>query len=119
MFDTILAELQKICLSAAGAAITALVVYLFAWLRTYLGIKESDSNEAEIRNAALTEAGKLVTTGQINNSEALADSVAKIVKDLNGPVKEEGYDSVDLKDMILGAAAMVFPPAGLLKNFIK
>jgi hypothetical protein len=34
-------------------------------------------------------------------------------------IKEEGYDSVDIKDMILGAAATVFPPAALLKLFIK
>jgi hypothetical protein len=119
MFDTILAELQKICLSAAGAAITALVVYLFAWLRTYLGIKESDSNESEIRNAALTEAGKLVTTGKLDNPEALTEAVTKIISDLNGPVKAEGYNSIDVKDMILGAAATVFPPAALLKMFIK
>jgi hypothetical protein len=119
MLDTVLAEIQKVCLSAAGAAITALVVYMFAWLRTYLGIKESDSNEAEIRNAALTEAGKLITTGKINDSDALHEAVTKVIKDLNPVVKAEGYDSIDVKDMILGAAATFFPPAGLLKNLIK
>jgi hypothetical protein len=117
--EGILTQLQTICISAAGAAITALVVYLFNWMRTYLGIVESDSNEKEIRNAALTEAGKLITIGKINDQEAIIDAVAKIVKDLNAPVKEEGYDSVDIKDMILGAAATFFPPAGLLKNLIK
>jgi hypothetical protein len=119
MFDTILAELQKICLSAAGAAITALVLYLFTWLRAYLGIKESDSNEAEIRNAALTEAGKLITTGKINDPEALTQAVEKVIKDLGPVVKAEEYTVPDVKDMILGAAATFFPPAGLLKNILK
>jgi hypothetical protein len=117
--DSILGELQKIVIIAMGTAITALVGFAFKWLRDYLGIVESDSNEKEIRNAALTEAGKLVVTGKINDQEALVDAVAKIVKDLNGPVKEEGYDSFDLKDMVLGAAATFFPPAGLIKNILK
>jgi len=117
--EGILSQLQTICVSAAGAAITALVVYAFTWLRDYLGIIESDSNEKEIRNAALTEAGKLITTGKLDDPEALLDSVRKIVSDLQPVVKEEGYDSVDIKDMILGAAATVFPPAALLKLFIK
>jgi hypothetical protein len=115
MFDTLLGELQKVCLSAAGAAITALVVYLFAWLRTWLGIKESDSNEAEIRNAALTEAGKLVTTGKIEDPQALLDATAKIIADLAPAVKAEEYTANDIKDMVVGAAATFFPPAALLK----
>jgi len=34
-------------------------------------------------------------------------------------VKEEGYDAADIKDMIIGAAATVFPPAALLKLIVK
>ena len=113
--EGILSQLQTICISAAGAAVTALVIYLFTWLRTFLNIKESDSNEAEIRNAALTEAGKLVTTGKIDDPAALVNAVEKIIADLNPVIKAEGYESPDIKDMILGAAATVFPPAGLLK----
>jgi hypothetical protein len=117
--ESILNEIQSICLSAAGAAITALVVYMFSWLRTYLGIKESDSNEAEIRNAAQTEAGKLITTGKINDPEALTEAVTKIIADLAPVITVEGYKAPDIKDMVLGAAATFFPPAGLLKNFLK
>jgi hypothetical protein len=117
--EGILSQLQTICVSAAGAAITALIVYAFTWLREYLGIIESDSNEKEIRNAALTEAGKLITTGKLDDPQELLNSVSKIIADLHTPIKEEGYDSVDIKDMILGAAATVFPPAALLKLFIK
>jgi hypothetical protein len=117
--DDMLRQLQEICLSAAGLAVTALVVYLFTWLRTFLGIKESDSNESEIRRAAVTEAGKLITTGKITDPQAVLDSASKILVDLKTPIKEEGYNSIDIKDMILGAASIAFPPAGLLKNLIK
>lgn len=113
--ENILGEIQTICVSAAGAAITALVLYLFAWLRTWLGIKESDSNEAEIRNAALTEAGKLVLTGKFADEKAITEAVTKVISDLGTVVTAEKYDTVDIKDMIIGAAATFFPPAGLLK----
>jgi hypothetical protein len=117
--EDMLRQLQEICLSAAGLAITALVVYMFTWLRTFLGIKESDSNENVIRRAAVTEAGKLITTGKINDSQAVLESVSKVVADVLPAVKAEGYNSIDIKDMILGAASIAFPPAGLLKNFLK
>ena len=58
--DHILIQLQELAITCMGAAVTALCAYAFTWLRTYLGIKESASNETEIRNAAITEAGKLL-----------------------------------------------------------
>jgi hypothetical protein len=116
--ESILGEIQSICISAAGAAVTALVAYMFNWLRTYLEIKESDSNEAEIRNAAMTEAGKLVQEGKIANPEAVLESATKIISDLLPAIKAEDYNTTDIKDMIIGAAATFFPPAGLLK-FLK
>lgn len=117
--DSILSELQTIAVTCAGAAVTALCAYLFNWLRAYLGIKESDSNEEAIRRAALTEAGKLVVSGNIGDPGWIAESAAKVISDLRPAVKAEGYDTADIKDMILGAAATVFPPAGLLKMIMK
>jgi hypothetical protein len=38
-----------------------------------------------------------------------------VAADLKPQVKAEGYDTGDIKDMIIGAAATVFPPANLLK----
>jgi hypothetical protein len=113
--ETILDDLQRIVLTAAGAAATALCLYVFAWLRAYLGIKESDSNEEAIRRAAETEAGKLVTQGRIDDPQALLGAAAKVIADLQPQVKAEGYDTGDIKDMIIGAASTVFPPAALLK----
>ena len=117
--DNILGEIQTICISAAGAAATALILYLFNWLRTYLGIQKSDSNEEAIRRAATTEAGKLITEGNLMDQKAVTEAAIKIITDLAPQVKAEQYNSIDVKDMILGAAATFFPPAGLLKNFIK
>jgi hypothetical protein len=113
--EPILDDLQRIILSAAGAAVTALCLYAFAWLRTYLGIKESDDNEGAIRRAAKTEAGKLLQTNTLNDPDKLAEAVRKVVADLKPQVKAEGYDGSDIKDMIIGAAATIFPPANLLK----
>jgi hypothetical protein len=117
--EAIFAEIQTLVTTCAAAAVTALCVYAMNWLRTYLGIKESDSNEEAIRRAALTEAGKLVQTGAIADPDKLAEAVRKVVADLKPQVKAEGYDTGDIKDMIIGAAATVFPPAALLKLFIK
>jgi hypothetical protein len=108
--ESVLGDLQRIITTAAMAAVTALVVYVFTWLKTYLGIVESDSNENEIRRAALTEAGKLVAQGKIDDPQALISSAAKVTADLLPAVQAEGYEQTDIKDMILGAAA------GLLKN---
>lgn len=119
MLQQLLTEIQTVCISAAGAAVTALVIYLFAWLRTFLGIKESDSNEAEIRNAALTEAGKLVVTGKLDDPDALVEAVTKVISDLGPVITAEEYTTPDIKDMILGAAATFFPPAALIKTIIK
>ena len=113
--EPILDDLQRIVLTAAGAAVTLLCGYAFTWLRTYLGIKESDDNEGAIRRAAQTEAGKLVVQGKIDDPQALLGAAAKVAADLKPQVKAEGYDTGDIKDMIIGAAATVFPPANLLK----
>jgi hypothetical protein len=117
--ESLLSELQTVLVTVASAAITALCVYAINWLRTYLGIKESDSNEEAIRRAAETEAGKLLQTNAIGDPTALAEAVRKVVADLKPQVKAEGYDNVDIADMIIGAAGIVFPPANLLKLFIK
>lgn len=113
--ESLFTELQTLITTLAAAAVTALSAYAIAWLRAKLGIEESDSNEAEIRRAALTEAGKLVTQGKIDDPNALLSAAAKVVADLQPAVKAEGYDTSDVKDMIIGAAATLFPPAGLLK----
>jgi hypothetical protein len=113
--ESILLELQTLLTTLAAAAATALCLYAMNWLRTFLGIKASDSNEEAIRRAALTEAGKLVTQGKIDDPNALLSAAAKVVADLQPQVKAEGYDASDIKDMIIGAAGIVFPPANLLK----
>jgi hypothetical protein len=113
--ESILGELQALAITCMGAAVTALCAYAFNWLRTKLGIEESVSNEGEIRRAALTEAGKLVVQGKLDDSQAVITAAAKVLADLQPQVKAEGYEAVDIKDMIIGAAATFFPPAGLLK----
>jgi hypothetical protein len=113
--ESLLSELQTVLITVASAAVTALCAYAIKWLRDFLGIKESDSNEEAIRRAALTEAGKLVAQGKIDDPQALLNSAAKITADLLPAVKAEGYDASDLKDMIIGAAGIAFPPANLLK----
>ena len=113
--DSILNEVQTLITTLAAAAVTALSVYAINWLRTVLGIEKSDSNEEAIRRAALTEAGKLVQIGAIDDPQRLLESATKIIADLHPQVKAEGYNTGDVKDMIIGAAATVFPPAGLLK----
>ena len=113
--ENLLSELQTVLVTLATAAVTALCAYAIKWLRDFLGIKESDSNEAAIRNAALTEAGKLVTQGKIDDPNALTSAASKVISDLGPQVKAEGYNASDVKDMIIGAAALAFPPANLLK----
>jgi hypothetical protein len=113
--ESLLAELQSILTTVAAAAITALCAYAIKWLRDKLGIEESDSNEGEIRRAALTEAGKLVVQGKIDDPQRLLESAGKIIADLHPAVEAEGYDAGDIKDMVIGAAATFFPPAALLK----
>ena len=105
--ESILNELQTLLITIACAAVTGLCLYAMSWLRDILGIKESDSNEEAIRRAALTEAGKLVAQGKINDPNALMSAAAKVISDLNPQVKAEGYDASDVKDMIIGASAMV------------
>jgi hypothetical protein len=113
--ESVLAELQTGLTALAAAAITALCAYVFTWLRAKLGIEKSESNEEAIRRAALTEAGKLMQIGAIDDPQRLLESAGKVIADLQPQVKAEGYDTADIKDMIIGAAATVFPPANLLK----
>lgn len=113
--EGILNEIQTFVSTIAYAAVAALCAYAFSWLREKMGIEKSESNEEAIRRAALTEAGKLIQTGEISSPDYLAQSAAKIIADLHTEVKEEGYDPIDVKDMIIGAAATVFPPVNLLK----
>ena len=117
--DSLLNELMKVFATVAAAALTALSAYAIKWLHDKLGIEESDSNEKEIRNAAATEAGKLIVEGKINDQQAVLEAAAKVISDLLPAVKAEGYNTTDIKDMIIGAAGIVFPPANLLKMFIK
>lgn len=117
MLETALGDVERLAITLAGAAVTALCAYLFKILRSLLGVVESDSNEGEIRRAALTEAGRLVVQGKIDDAGALINAAAKVAADLPAAVKAEGYDGSDIKDMIIGAAATVFPPAALLKLF--
>lgn len=119
MFTNILNELQTILITAASAAVTALCVYVFTWLRTYLGIVESDSNENEVRRAAETEAGILIKQDAIMDPMKVAEAAAKIIADLPNATKSEGYEIGDVKDMIIGAAGLVFPPAAILGKLIK
>ena len=116
--DSLLTQLQELAITCMGAAVTALCGYAFLWLRTKLGIEESDSNETEIRNAALTEAGKLLQQGKITDPQAVLESAAKIIGDLHPAVSAENYNTEDIKDMIIGAAGLVLPPANFLK-FLK
>lgn len=113
--ENILAELQTIVFTIAAAAITALAAYAINWLRAFLDIKESDSNEEAIRRAATTEAGKLVAQGKIADPNALLEAAGKVIADLHPQVEAERYDASDIKDMIIGAAGTFFPPANLLK----
>lgn len=113
--DSVLGELQSLAVTIAGAAVTAFLAWLFSALRRYLGVKESDANEEAIRRAAATEAGKLIQTGMIVDPDRIAESASKVIADLHHQVSEEGYNSLDIKDMIIGAAATFFPPASLLK----
>ena len=119
MMEAIFNEIQTLVTTCAAAAVTALCVYAMNWLRAYLGIKESDANEEAIRRAAETEAGKLLQTGAIADPEQVMLSAAKVIADLSSQVKDEGYNSGDVKDMIIGAAGLVFPPANLLKLIVK
>ena len=112
-------EIQTLVLTCAGAAVTALCLFAMNWLREKIGIEKSDSNEEAIRRAALTEAGKLVVQGKLDDPQAVITAAAKVTADLLPAVQAERYDTADIKDMIIGAAATVFPPAGLLKLIVK
>lgn len=103
--DALLTELQHVLTIAATLAVTALCGFIMAWLRKVLGVIESDSNEGEVRRAALTEAGKLLQSNLLNDPQALGVAADKIIGDLLPAVKAEGYSRVDIKDMIVGAAA--------------
>ena len=115
VMESLLSELQTVLTTLAAAAVTALCVYAINWLREKLGIEKSDSNEEAIRRAATTEAGKLIQIGAIDDPQRILESATKLIADLQPQVKAEGYTTTDIKDMIIGAAGIVFPPANLLK----
>lgn len=102
MFASLLDEIQRILTPLALAAFTGFIAWLFVALRQWFGIEESVANEEAIRRAAETEAGKLVASGATDAS-SVALAAAKIVADLSHEVDAEGYNKLDIGDMILGA----------------
>lgn len=98
----------------ADAAITAGIGVGVVILKQYTGIQISDANEASIRRAATTEAGKLIATGKLDTPQAVAASASKVLSDLPVAVKAEGYTHTDVTDMIVGAASIVYPPLGAI-----
>jgi hypothetical protein len=100
--------------AVADAAITAGIGIGVVLLKQYTGVQISDANEAAIRRAATTEAGKLITTGKLDTPQAIAASASKVLTDLPAEVKSEGYTHADVTDMIVGAASIAFPPLGAI-----
>lgn len=88
----------------AGVGVGATLLY------RYTGVQISAANEDAIRNAATTEAGKLLTLGSNVTPAAAATAAMKVVSDLPAEVKAEGYTHADVTDMILGAASTNTPP---------
>jgi hypothetical protein len=96
--------------SIADAAITAGIGIGVVILKQYTGIQISDANEAAIRRAATTEAGKLLSTGTAITPATVATGASKVIADLPAEVKSEGYTHTDVADMIVGAASIAVPP---------
>ena len=94
----------------ADAAITAGIGAGVVILKQYTGIQISDANEAAIRRAATTEAGKLLSTGAVVTTTNVAASASKVLADLPNEIKSEGYTHTDVADMIIGAATIAVPP---------
>jgi hypothetical protein len=102
--------LQQVLSSAATVAIGVAVPVGIAVFTHYTGISVSTQNEASIRAAATTEAGKLITMGTPVTPATVAAGASKVLSDLAPQIKAEGYTHDDVKDMIIGAAATVAPP---------
>jgi hypothetical protein len=119
MMDNLLTEIQNILMPIFLAVATAFVGYLFNVVREWLGLEKSEANEEAIRRAAETEAGVLIKFDAIDDPVKLAAAAAKIIADLPEQVRDEEYDMGDIKDMILGAAGLIFPPAKILGGFLK
>jgi hypothetical protein len=119
MLNSLLDEAQRILMPIAMAAFTGFILYLFNVVREWLGLEKSEANEEAIRRAAETEAGVLIKLDALDDPAKLAAAAAKIIADLPKQVTEEKYNPTDIKDMILGAAGLVFPPAKILGSFLK
>jgi hypothetical protein len=94
----------------ADVAITAGIGIGSILLKQYTGVQISDANEAAIRRAATTEAGKLLSTGTAITPATVATGASKVIADLPAEVKSEGYTHTDVADMIVGAASIAVPP---------
>jgi hypothetical protein len=92
------------------------VVAGVALVKQYTGIQISAANEDAIRNAATTEAGKLLTLGSPITPQAAATAAVKVLTDLPNQVKAENYNHNDITDMILGAASTSTPPPPPMVN---
>lgn len=99
-----LSFLTPVLQDLATAAVTAGIGYGCVLLKSYTGVTISDANEAAIRRAAVTEAGKLISLGLSGNQSSIMSSATKIMNDLPNQVKAEGYTDRDIQDMITGAA---------------
>lgn len=119
MLNSLLDEAQRILMPIALAAFTGFIIYAFDVLRTWLGIEKSEANEEAIRRAAETEAGVLIQLNALDDPIKLTEAATKIIHDLSKQVKAEEYDKNDIKDMILGAAGLVFPPAKIIGSLLK
>lgn len=111
--------LQPIALSVASFAITAGVAVGSAMITKYTGITVSAANEQAIRNAANTEAGKMIALGNPVTPLNVGPAAAKVINDLPKEVKAEGYTHSDVADMIIGAAAIPFPAIGIAAPILK
>jgi hypothetical protein len=107
---------QPLFVSLASVAITAGVGIGSTLLYRYTGVKISAANEDAIRNAATTEAGKLLTLGSPITPQAAATAAVKVLTDLPNQVKAENYNHNDITDMILGAASTNTPPPSPMVN---
>jgi hypothetical protein len=111
--------LQPFLTAIATAAVPAGITFACALLNKNTSVNISDANELAIRRAATTEAGKLVTTDTIGNTQAVANSANKVISDLPQQIAAEAYTHSDVVDMIVGAASIAFPPLGAAAPLIK
>jgi hypothetical protein len=83
--------LQPFLTAIATAAVPAGITFACALLNKNTSVNISDANELAIRRAATTEAGKLVTTDTIGNTQAVANSANKVISDLPQQIAAEAY----------------------------